>query len=123
MIIPMLCATHLVILLVWFLVPRVSRLMIHTPTTISIFVCLGFVLQAEGGIRDADVTGVQTCALPIYVKQNIVHIGCLTIQAARDPVARLNRPIMRRVRSTRQWKSDASQMTMGILFGCSHKKR
>src|SRR3989442_7000334 len=25
-----------------------------------------FFLQAEGGIRDADVTGVQTCALPIY---------------------------------------------------------
>src|SRR3989442_844753 len=24
-------------------------------------------LQAEDGIRDADVTGVQTCALPIYV--------------------------------------------------------
>src|SRR3989442_7279525 len=26
-----------------------------------------FFLQAEGGIRDADVTGVQTCALPICV--------------------------------------------------------
>src|SRR3989442_2310353 len=26
-------------------------------------------LQAEDGIRDADVTGVQTCALPIYLKQ------------------------------------------------------
>src|SRR5690554_7024827 len=26
-----------------------------------------FFFQAEDGIRDADVTGVQTCALPIYV--------------------------------------------------------
>src|SRR3989442_13585793 len=26
-----------------------------------------FFLQAEDGIRDADVTGVQTCALPIYM--------------------------------------------------------
>jgi len=26
---------------------------------------LGFFLQAEDGIRDRDVTGVQTCALPI----------------------------------------------------------
>src|SRR3989442_14908092 len=25
-----------------------------------------FFVQAEDGIRDADVTGVQTCALPIY---------------------------------------------------------
>src|SRR5215813_14514714 len=25
-----------------------------------------FVFQAEDGIRDADVTGVQTCALPIF---------------------------------------------------------
>src|SRR5690554_7608049 len=27
-----------------------------------------FFFQAEDGIRDADVTGVQTCALPIYLK-------------------------------------------------------
>src|ERR1017187_8074239 len=27
-----------------------------------------FLFQAEDGIRDASVTGVQTCALPIYVK-------------------------------------------------------
>src|SRR6266498_6143969 len=27
---------------------------------------LFFFFQAEDGIRDADVTGVQTCALPIY---------------------------------------------------------
>src|SRR5690554_7583664 len=27
--------------------------------------CLFFFFQAEDGIRDADVTGVQTCALPI----------------------------------------------------------
>src|SRR5260370_801858 len=39
MIIPMLCVTILVILVVWFLLPRVARLMIHTPTAFSIFVC------------------------------------------------------------------------------------
>src|SRR3989442_11402352 len=31
------------------------------------FLCFFFFFQAEDGIRDADVTGVQTCALPIYV--------------------------------------------------------
>src|SRR5439155_572406 len=100
MIILMLCVTIFVILVVWFLLPRVARLMIHTTTAISIFVCLSmvqlmavfismrctlcghflqvaltlilvvgyaifFFFQAEDGIRDGHVTGVQTCALPI----------------------------------------------------------
>src|SRR5207253_7492765 len=43
MIIPMLCVTIFVILVVWFLLPRVARLMIHTPTAISIVVCLSMV--------------------------------------------------------------------------------
>src|SRR5207249_11784080 len=43
LIIPMLCVTIFVILVVWFLLPRVARLMIHTPTAISIFVCLSMV--------------------------------------------------------------------------------
>src|SRR5581483_12361548 len=43
MIIPMLCVTIFVILDVWFLLPRAARLMIHTPTAISIFVCLSMV--------------------------------------------------------------------------------
>src|SRR5690606_27529245 len=43
MIIPMLCVTIFVILGVWFLLPRVARLMIHTPTAISIVVCLSMV--------------------------------------------------------------------------------
>src|SRR5437879_2250079 len=43
MIIPMLCVTIFVILVVWFLLPSVARLMIHTPTAISIFVCLSMV--------------------------------------------------------------------------------
>ena len=30
----------------------------------------GFFFQAEDGIRDHCVTGVQTCALPLYSKQH-----------------------------------------------------
>src|SRR5450830_1985499 len=68
MIIPMLCVTIFVILVVWFLLPWVARLMIHSPSAISIFVCLClvFFFHAEDGIRDRNVAGVQTCALPIY---------------------------------------------------------
>src|SRR4051794_4597268 len=43
MIIRMLCVSIFVILGVWFLLPRVARLMIHTPTAITIFVCLSMV--------------------------------------------------------------------------------
>src|SRR5260221_328945 len=124
MIIPMLCVTIFVILVVWFLLPRVARLMIHTPTAISIFVCLSmvqlmavfiamrctlcghflqvaltlilvvgyaiaaiFFFQAEDGIRDHCVTGVQTCALPI--SQVLVHHDALGLGVARGrrPVA------------------------------------
>src|SRR5207249_5266361 len=31
----------------------------------SVYVCFFFFFQAEDGIRDRNVTGVQTCALPI----------------------------------------------------------
>src|SRR5437879_11066075 len=31
--------------------------------------CLFFFFQAEDGIRDTSVTGVQTCALPIFFRQ------------------------------------------------------
>src|SRR5437762_8114298 len=34
-----------------------------------VFVC--FFFQAEDGIRDTSVTGVQTCALPIYVDRKV----------------------------------------------------
>src|SRR5690606_40661137 len=30
--------------------------------------CIFFFFQAEDGIRDFHVTGVQTCALPIYIR-------------------------------------------------------
>src|SRR5256886_17521242 len=43
MIIPMLCVSSVVRVVGWFLLPRVARLMIHTPPAISIFVCLSMV--------------------------------------------------------------------------------
>src|SRR2546427_4747051 len=52
-------------------------------------VCLFFFFQAEDGIRDLTVTGVQTCALPIYCKdtaealQGAVDARCLADVARR----------------------------------------
>src|SRR3712207_7837197 len=36
---------------------------------------LGFFFQAEDGIRDIGVTGVQTCALPIFQFDPTVNVG------------------------------------------------
>src|SRR5690554_7729608 len=41
---------------------------------ITIYDCVYILFfQAEDGIRDADVTGVQTCALPIWVEDRLYY--------------------------------------------------
>src|SRR5689334_24011688 len=39
------------------------------------FIFFFFFFQAEDGIRDGTVTGVQTCALPIYLDKYLVDQG------------------------------------------------
>src|SRR5690348_17520122 len=68
MIIQMLCVTMFVRLGVWLL--RLSVIF--------------FFFQAEDGIRDGRVTGVQTCALPIYFDELGCHLA-LTEGAAAAP--------------------------------------
>src|SRR3712207_8476167 len=59
--------------------------------------------QAEDGIRDIGVTGVQTCALPIL---NVRRPRTLTRRVTRAP--RVARPYARRrLRSSRQMCSDS----------------
>src|ERR1039457_7395125 len=45
----------------------------HQTDGLMLFLC--FFFQAEDGIRDYKVTGVQTCALPIYNKQRQTVYG------------------------------------------------
>src|SRR5699024_11551275 len=45
--------------------------------------CFFFFFQAEDGIRDRNVTGVQTCALPIY-SNCTQHLLCLINFLARN---------------------------------------
>src|SRR5437667_4092215 len=52
------------------------------------FLC--FFFQAEDGIRDRDVTGVQTCALPIW-------IGAPHVSGVRSAAVATNRSRRRRV--------------------------
>src|SRR5690554_7434384 len=60
-----------------------------------------FFFQAEDGIRDADVTGVQTCALPIFkvfriLKNLLVTIKNLTKQASMPlmPISNTDKSIL-----------------------------
>src|SRR6267154_2354526 len=46
-----------------------------------------FFFQAEDGIRDGRVTGVQTCALPILVTSGTASIGSLVRDQAPDTAA------------------------------------
>src|SRR6266699_5174414 len=41
--------------------------------------CRFFFFQAEDGIRDADVTGIQTCALPISERCNFLEVAYLIL--------------------------------------------
>src|SRR5207245_6693946 len=50
-----------------------------------------FFFQAEDGIRDATVTGVQTCALPIYPVLRVLHSlleACLALRIAIEEAQR-----------------------------------
>src|SRR5947209_10154132 len=47
-----------------------------------------FFFQAEDGIRDIGVTGVQTCALPIWMGEHRAELRCVQrVQDRRDDAA------------------------------------
>src|SRR2546430_3418805 len=46
--------------------------------------CVFFFFQAEDGIRDLTVTGVQTCALPICTIERIYCVADLVEKAHKD---------------------------------------
>src|ERR1039457_7127454 len=51
-------------------------------TTYLSVCCCFFFFQAEDGIRDYKVTGVQTCALPIYTLRRILQVPLVGLFAA-----------------------------------------
>src|SRR5437773_5240332 len=70
------------------------------------FMIFVFFFQAEDGIRDRDVTGVQTCALPIFtlIGENCEHPGertelAFSAAAPADFPEALEGAVIERVRS------------------------
>src|SRR6266404_3368352 len=68
--------------------------------------CLGFFFQAEDGIRDKLVTGVQTCALPIsclaginlyltvFITGLAIHFHWITLAPAYQSLEALGNPVI-----------------------------
>src|SRR6266498_5991972 len=62
-----------------------------------------FFFQAEDGIRDADVTGVQTCALPIFERDRDVLRGCRIGRLTADPDVMADPELRAPVDETFRW--------------------
>src|SRR5688572_31517309 len=61
---------------------------------ITLYLCFIFFFQAEDGIRDLTVTGVQTCALPICPGGGpLPRLGVVRGQPLRVPRALLRRAV------------------------------
>src|SRR2546426_6954816 len=85
-----------------------------------------FFFQAEDGIRDYKVTGVQTCALPIYARDaRPACLGAISIYqnvVVPEPPVALSAQSIDRVRQTgvgindvERWK-DRAALSVGILM-------
>src|SRR5699024_11607193 len=70
-----------------------------------------FVLQAEDGIRDRNVTGVQTCALPILA----LALGIGTMMCWRSVAMTIGEKIGKRGMTYAQGM--AAQMTAAVSIG------
>src|SRR6266436_840691 len=63
--------------------PKRPRAAYRRPSGANSAASVDFFLQAEDGIRDVAVTGVQTCALPIYANERIRGISEKPADAVR----------------------------------------
>src|SRR2546429_3007313 len=64
-------------------------------TVVVIVICLFFFFQAEDGIRDVAVTGVQTCALPISFASTVVNMitPAFEMECGMNPVQPRSPPV------------------------------
>src|SRR5690625_4689096 len=108
MIIPILCVTIFVILVVWFLLPRVASLIIHTPTALrDFFRDIGrMVLAADGRkANDSHADCYQYFCVPEYGTANgRLHFHAVHFMRTL-PTGSVDPNFGRRVRNRRQLNS------------------
>src|SRR5438309_9334952 len=88
-----------------------------------IFFCFFFFFQAEDGIRDGTVTGVQTCALPIYQCGRWDHDGRADTgwYDIEDFARKSKRPTGDKDRKSTRLNSSHSSISYAVF--CLKKKR
>src|SRR5207253_7927746 len=78
------------------------------------------------GIRDGHVTGVQTCALPIFVKSKVHGLHLLTVQATVPPLipcsaSRSGRPRSPWIQGCNVWWLDRKYLHVRPWQSVSHE--
>src|SRR5690606_40464587 len=88
-----------------------------------------FFFQAEDGIRDFHVTGVQTCALPIYSSWRC-HVGtpsrrrvCVNSTVSVDPDSEMHSACQFDSHQKRQRNSNSSKKIVARRGGRSEERR
>src|SRR5260221_482573 len=74
-----------------------------------------FFFQAEDGIRDHCVTGVQTCALPISIKRLFIWMGLMAEKATESDA--INQAVVERGIRDSKAKADKAHYANGQLAG------
>src|SRR5699024_11264488 len=69
-----------------------------------------FVFQAEDGIRDRNVTGVQTCALPIFFLLFLLGLLPMQVQAST------HYPLQMKYPDTMMYKADTNEKVIAFTF-------
>src|ERR1017187_10877350 len=79
--------------------------------------CFIFFFQAEDGIRDTSVTGVQTCALPIQAEDGIRDTSVTGVQTCALPICKEKGPKRFMPGGFPQWKKvDSAPHHHGFHF-------
>src|SRR5437667_7820241 len=73
-----------------------------------------FFFQAEDGIRDRDVTGVQTCALPIWDDHPHAPVRCARSFCVRRWPFRSVRMVVPRSAHAASWRARSAREALGV---------
>src|SRR5437773_10581864 len=86
------------------------------------FCCIFFFFQAEDGIRDRDVTGVQTCALPICQAFAIRNCDAFFLQASRTSLDETAQKVATAKDQAKQQGRELGVYTVGVVTCRPSKK-
>src|SRR2546426_8133961 len=87
------------------------------------YVLIFFFFQAEDGIRDYKVTGVQTCALPIWCRRPVCVGGSASHRSRRSPPRSLAGEGQCARRDRKSTRLNSSHLVISYAVFCLKKKK